>query len=209
MDIDDVDLLVVGGGKAGKSLAMDRAKVGWKVAMVERDKIGGTCINVACIPTKSLVGSARTLLTARSAAQMGIEVDCEPAVDLDGLRAHKDGVVGGMVAAHAAMFAASGMDFILGTARFMGERTVEIATNDGATRVVRGRDVVINTRTLPAVPVLSGVAEAGVWNSETILRLESLPETLLILGGGYVGSEFASMFVGLRPTMVPFLDGNN
>jgi probable pyridine nucleotide-disulfide oxidoreductase len=66
-DAEDVDLLVVGGGKAGKSLAMDRAKAGWSVTMVERDKIGGTCINVACIPTKALVGSARTLLTARRA----------------------------------------------------------------------------------------------------------------------------------------------
>src|SRR4051812_28816063 len=70
-EIEDVELLVVGGGKAGKSLAMDRAKAGWKVAMVERDKIGGTCINVACIPTKSLVASARTLLTARRAGELG------------------------------------------------------------------------------------------------------------------------------------------
>jgi pyruvate/2-oxoglutarate dehydrogenase complex dihydrolipoamide dehydrogenase (E3) component len=204
-DVDDPVMLVVAPDRNVDYVA---SRLQGSVVGLQRVAFVRALLN-ACIPTKSLVGSARTLLTARSAAQMGIEVDCDPAVDLDGLRAHKDGAVGEMVAAHAAMFAASGMDFILGTARFMGERTVEIATNDGATRVVRGRDVVINTRTLPAVPVLSGVAEAGVWNSETILRLESLPETLLILGGGYVGSEFASMFVGLRPTMVPFLDGNN
>lgn len=78
--IEDVDLPVVGGGKAGKSLAMDRAKTGWRVVMVERDKIGGTCINVACIPTKSLVGSARTLLTARRAARCrGVDVGDDPA----------------------------------------------------------------------------------------------------------------------------------
>lgn len=70
--VEDVDLLVIGGGKAGKSLAMDRAKAGWKVAMVERDKIGGTCINVACIPTKALVGSARTVLIARHADVLGV-----------------------------------------------------------------------------------------------------------------------------------------
>src|SRR3954453_12594210 len=97
-EIEDVDLLVIGGGKAGKSLAMDRAKAGWRVAMVERDKIGGTCINVACIPTKSLVASARTLLTARHAGEMGIELDGgAPVATLEGLRAHKEGVVGGMV----------------------------------------------------------------------------------------------------------------
>ena len=78
--IEDVDLLVVGGGKAGKSVAMDRAKAGWSVVMVERDKIGGTCINVACIPTKSLGGSARALLGARSAAALGVRIEGEPAV---------------------------------------------------------------------------------------------------------------------------------
>src|SRR5687768_8155134 len=130
-NIEDVDLLVVGGGKAGKSLAMDRAKVGWSVAMVERDKIGGTCINVACIPTKALVGSARTLLTARRAATMGVEIDGEPSISLEGLRQHKESVVGGMVAAHKKMFDDSGMDFILGSATCVAERTVTIATRDG------------------------------------------------------------------------------
>src|SRR6187200_2052744 len=104
---------------------MDRAKARWTVAMVERDKIGGTCINVACIPTKALVGSARTVLTARNAEVMGVEVD-EPLVSVGGLRHHKSSVVDGMVAAHRKMFADAGMDFILGTARFIAPRTAEI-----------------------------------------------------------------------------------
>lgn len=202
--VEDVDLLVVGGGKAGKSLAMDRAKAGWRVVMVERDKIGGTCINVACIPTKALVGSARTLLTARGAAQMGVEVDGEPAVSLELLRGHKESVVGGMVSAHEEMFAASGMDFVLGTARFVAERTVEIDTSDGGRRLVRGRDVVINTGTTPAIPELPGLADAEVWTSETILHLDRLPDTLLVVGGGYIGCELASMFAifGTRVTLL-------
>lgn len=201
---EDVDLLVVGGGKAGKSLAMDRAKAGWSVVMVERDKIGGTCINVACIPTKSLVGSARTVVAARHAEVMGIELDGDPAVPLEALRTHKETVVGGMVEAHRVMFTDSGMDFIMGTARFVAPRTVQIATNDGGTRLVRGREVVVNTGTTPALPDLPGLREADVWTSETILRLDRLPETLLILGGGYVGCEFASMFAlfGSRVVLV-------
>ncbi|MEU8802377.1 FAD-dependent oxidoreductase [Spirillospora sp. NPDC048819] len=191
---EDVDLLVVGGGKAGKSLAMDRAKAGWSVAMVERDKIGGTCINVACIPTKALVGSARAIAAARHAGVMGVELDGEPTVVLDALRRHKESVVGGMVDAHRTMFQDSGMDFIMGTARFVAPRTVQIATGDGALRLVRGKDVVLNTGTTPALPDVPGVAESEVWTSETILRLTRLPATLLILGGGYVGCEFASMF---------------
>jgi len=192
-EIEDVDLLVIGGGKAGKSLAMDRARAGWKVAMVERDKIGGTCINVACIPTKALVGSARTVLAARQAEVMGVEVD-EPLVSVDGLRQHKSSVVDGMVAAHKKMFADSGMDFILGTARFLAPRTVEIETHDGDLRLLRGTDVVINTGTTPALPDVAGVAESAALTSETILQLERLPRRLLILGGGYVGCEFASMY---------------
>jgi pyruvate/2-oxoglutarate dehydrogenase complex dihydrolipoamide dehydrogenase (E3) component len=201
---EDVDLLVVGGGKAGKSLAMDRAKAGWSVAMVERDKIGGTCINVACIPTKSLVGSARTIVAARHADVMGIELDGNPAVSLEALRRHKESVVGGMVEAHRKMFIDSGMDFIMGTARFVAPRTVQIALNDGGTRLIRGKDVVVNTGTTPALPQLPGLPEADVWTSETILHLDRLPETLLILGGGYVGCEFASMFAlfGSRVVLV-------
>jgi pyruvate/2-oxoglutarate dehydrogenase complex dihydrolipoamide dehydrogenase (E3) component len=206
--VEDVDLLVIGGGKAGKSLAMDRAKAGWNVTMVERDKIGGTCINVACIPTKALVGSARTLLTARRAAAMGVQIDGEPSISLDGLRQHKESVVGGMVAAHKKMFADSGMDFVLGTATFVAERTVKIATQDRATRVIRGSDVVINTGTAPAVPQVVGIDKADVWNSETILHLERLPQRLLVLGGGYVGCEFASMFAifGTRVTLLQGAD---
>lgn len=204
MEIEDVDLLVVGGGKAGKSLAMDRAKTGRKVAMIERDKIGGTCINVACIPTKALVGSARTLLQARDAARTGVVVDGTPHVSLDLLREHKEGVVGGMVAAHATMFRASGMDFIMGTARFVGPRTVDVTVNEGGTRTLRGADVVVNTGTMPALPDLPGIGEADVWTSESILRLDRLPESLVILGGGYVGCEFASMFAvfGTRVTIL-------
>jgi probable pyridine nucleotide-disulfide oxidoreductase len=207
-DLEDVDLLVIGGGKAGKSLAMDRAKAGWKVAMVERDKIGGTCINVACIPTKALVGSARTVLAARNAEVMGVELEEEPLVSVDGLRQHKSSVVDGMVAAHRKMFADSGMDFILGTARFIGPRTVEIKTHNGDLRLLRGTDVVINTGTTPALPDLPGIAESGAWTSETILELERLPSQLIILGGGYVGCEFASMYA-LFGSQVIMLQGRS
>jgi pyruvate/2-oxoglutarate dehydrogenase complex dihydrolipoamide dehydrogenase (E3) component len=204
--VEDVDLLVIGGGKAGKSLAMDRAKAGWKVAMVERDKIGGTCINVACIPTKALVGSARTVLMGRHAKVMGVELDDQLLVSLDGLRRHKSSVVDGMVAAHKKMFAASGMDFILGTARFIAPRTVEVETRDEPIRLLRGTDVVINTGTTPAIPDLAGISESRVWTSETILQLERLPQRLIVLGGGYVGCEFASMFA-LFGTQVTLLQG--
>ena len=142
--IETVDLLVVGGGKAGKSLAMERAKAGWKVAMVERRFVGGTCINVACIPTKSLVNSARRLSDARTDEAFGIVGTEGARVDLAKLRAHKEGIVGAMVAAHEKMFAAPGLDFIRGEARFTGERTVTITVDEGGERTIRGERVLIN-----------------------------------------------------------------
>jgi pyruvate/2-oxoglutarate dehydrogenase complex dihydrolipoamide dehydrogenase (E3) component len=115
---------------------------------------------------------------------MGVRLDGEPAVSLDALRRHKESVVAGMVSAHEKMFTESGMDFILGTARFVAPRTVEIRTRNGGTRRIRGDDVVINTGTPPAVPDLPGIREADVWTSETILQLNRLPMRLSILGGG-------------------------
>ena len=191
------DLVVVGGGKAGKSLAMLRAKKGDKVFMVERDKIGGTCINVACIPTKVLVSSARRLAEVRTSAAYGVELSgadlASAGVDLEALRTRKEGVVGGMVAAHEKMFAAPGLDFVLGTATFTGPKTIEVLTADGSTRLVEGEKVLVNTGTTPAVPPIDGLNEVDYWTSEDLLRLTEIPEHLVVLGGGVIGVEMASM----------------
>ena len=202
--LESVDLLVVGGGKAGKSLAMERAKAGWKVAMVERRFVGGTCINVACIPTKSLVNSARRLNDARTDEAFGIVGTEGARVDLAKLRAHKEGIVGAMVAAHEKMFAAPGLDFIRGEARFTGERTVTIALEEGGERTIRGERVLINLGSRPARPAIPGLWESGAWTNEEILRLEELPSSLAIIGASYIGVEFASMMAtfGVDVTLI-------
>ena len=211
--VEDVDLLVVGGGKAGKSLAMLRAKAGDAVVMVEKDKVGGTCINVACIPTKTLISSARVLHDVQGSDAHGVTLPEQaggaPAlerarIDLAALRARKEGVVGAMVAAHEKMFPASGMDFVKGTARFIAERTVEIALNDGTTRRVRGAKVLINTGTAPSAPAIEGLAEAPHWTSEDLLALPELPTSLVVLGGGVIGVEMASLMglLGVPVTIV-------
>ncbi|MCW2134075.1 dihydrolipoyl dehydrogenase family protein [Arthrobacter sp. VKM Ac-2550] len=204
MDVEEVDLLVIGGGKAGKSLAMDRAKAGQKVAMVERAMIGGTCINVACIPTKTLINSGRVLETVRRAEEFGISGVEDPRMDLALLRHRKDDVVGTMVKGQLTSFIDSSMDFVLGEAKFTGPRTVHVDLNDGGTRVLRGTDVVINLGTEPALPPIAGLAEARVQTSNTLLELESLPESIVILGGGYIGCEFADLLntIGVDVTIV-------
>ena len=211
--VEDVDLLVVGGGKAGKSLAMLRAKAGDAVVMVEKDKVGGTCINVACIPTKTLISSARVLHDVQGSRAHGVTLPEQdggaPAlerarIDLAALRARKEGVVGAMVTAHEKMFPASGMDFVKGTARFVAERTVEIALNDGTTRRVRGAKVLINTGTAPSAPAIEGLAEVPHWTSEDLLALPELPTSLVVLGGGVIGVEMASLMglLGVPVTIV-------
>ena len=211
--VEDVDLLVVGGGKAGKSLAMLRAKKGDNVVMVERDKVGGTCINVACIPTKTLISAARVLHDVQGAGTHGVtlpEADGGTAalerarIDLAALRARKEGVVGAMVAAHETMFPASGMDFVKGTARFVAERTVEITLTDGSTRRVRGARVLINTGTTPSVPAIEGLEGVPYWTSEDLLALPELPSRLVVLGGGVIGVEMASL-MGLLGVPVTLL----
>ena len=202
------DLVVVGGGKAGKSLAMLRAKKGDKVFMVERDKIGGTCINVACIPTKTLVSSARRLAEVRTAASYGVDLPgadlASARVDLQALRARKESVVGGMVEAHKRMFAAPGLDFVLGTAKFVGPKTVEATLADGSVRVVEGEKVLINTGTTPAIPPIEGLGDVAYWTSEDALRLTEIPDRLVILGGGVIGVEMASMMAafGANVTLI-------
>ena len=204
MEPEDFDLLVVGGGKAGKSLAMDLAKSGQKVAMVERAMVGGTCINVACIPTKTLIQSGRVLDTVRRAAEFGVAGAEEPRMDLDLLRRRKEDVVDTMVAGQHKLFTGSGMDFILGEAKFVAEKTVEVALNDGGTRLLRGTDVVLNLGTEPALPTIDGLAESGVQTSNTLLHLEQLPASMVILGGGYIGCEFADLLntIGVQVTVI-------
>ncbi|MFD9655786.1 dihydrolipoyl dehydrogenase family protein [Streptomyces mirabilis] len=227
---EDVDLLVVGGGKAGKTLAMDWARSGRRVAMVERGMIGGTCINVACIPTKALVASARAVRVLARARELGLvaeapsadaavappaDAELAPLVSTELLRAHKNGVVQGMIAINHKQFLESGMDFVLGQARFIAERTVEVALNDGDTRVLRGADTVINTGTEPRIPDIPGLREAGFLTSETLLGLERLPARLIVIGGGPIGLEFADMFAAFGsqvtllvrgPRLLPYED---
>ncbi|MGK2348075.1 dihydrolipoyl dehydrogenase family protein [Actinomyces sp. W5033] len=209
--VQDVDLLVIGGGKAGKSLAMLRAKAGDRVVMVERDKVGGTCINVACIPTKTLISAARVLREVQGSQAYGVTLPGQDGgalararIDLASLRARKEAVVSAMVAAHEDMFPASGMDFVRGTARFVGERTVEVALNDGGLRRVRGAKVLINTGTTPSLPPIEGLGGVRYWTSEDLLTLPELPTHLVVLGGGVIGVEMASLMglLGVPVTIV-------
>lgn len=194
MSTESFEFAVVGGGKAGKTLAADFASAGRKVVLVERGMIGGTCINVACIPTKTMVRSAKAAQFAREAASFGVRADFH-GVDLAGVRARKRDVVGALVAKNQQNFDRSGMTFILGQAKFVGPRTIEVQpAGGGPARTIHAEHVFINTGATPSLPDLPGLKAAEPLTSESILELDRLPEHLVVLGAGYIGCEFAQMF---------------
>jgi pyruvate/2-oxoglutarate dehydrogenase complex dihydrolipoamide dehydrogenase (E3) component len=194
-DVEAYEVLIVGGGKAGKTLASDLARAGHRVALIERGMIGGTCINVGCIPTKAMVASAKVADLTSRAAQFGVHVG-DWKTDLAGVLAHKRAVVSGMVDLNwSNLHGSLGDRFILGEARFVAPRTVDLCPADGGPpRRLFGEKLFINLGAKPGMPSVSGLLDARPLTSETALELNSLPDHLLILGGGFIGVELGQAF---------------
>ncbi|GAA6615202.1 mercuric reductase [Scytonema sp. NUACC26] len=206
MDTEYYDDIIIGGGKAGKTLAPALVAAGRKTALVERSitMIGGTCINVACIPTKTMVASAEVAHTVRNSNAYGIHTT-SPTVDLRAVIQRKRSVVQAMREMNFNnLHAPLGDNLIVGTARFVAPKTIEVTTPEGTTRHLTAERLFINTGTKPLIPSIPGLKESGVLTSESIMELEQLPEHLIVLGSGYIGLEFAQMFqrFGSRVTVI-------
>jgi len=194
-DTERYDAIVIGGGKGGKTLAMYLGRRNEKVALIERDPmmIGGGCINVACIPTKTFIASARLVHSIRRAAEFGIKVE-GVSVDWMGVRKRVEEVVTEMRALNLKNFTSfPSLDFILGTGRLVGPERVEVVQNDGQIRQLTSKRIIVDTGTRPATPDLPGLSEIPFLTSDSIQKLEAIPSRLLVLGAGYIGLEFAQM----------------
>lgn len=190
------EVIVLGGGKGGKTLATELGHKGVKTALIERSEtmIGGACINVACIPTKTLIASARAAQAARKAREFGVQCG-DVVLDWPAVRRRAEAVVTAMrTMNHKNFTSAPSLDFILGTGRFVHADTIEVREPDGNVRQLTAKKIFINTGTRPAQPKIPGLDAVGALNSETIQRLDELPRDLLVLGGSYVALEFAQMF---------------
>jgi len=198
---EEYDMVILGGGKAGKTLAMDRAKAGQNVCLVEIGMIGGACINVACIPTKTLVRSAGVTELVRRAAAFGAVTE-SVSVNMPRIAARTAEVVQGMVDYHLKLFAASGLHLLLGTGRFVEPRVIEVTGHDGSIRRVTAPRIYVNLGTDPAIPAVPGLAKAAPLTHVGALKLDTVPERLLVLGGGYIGMELAQAFRRLGSTVV-------
>ncbi|MBC7999136.1 MAG: mercuric reductase [Leptolyngbya sp.] len=194
VNLEKFDDLVIGGGKGGKSLAMALGPAGHRVALIEQGQIGGTCINVACIPTKTLVASAKVFHDAKNSEHFGLKLSADDS-NFKGVIERKRRIVKGMVDAHHLLFSSTAnMEFILGTAKFVDYKILEIDTAGGEKRLVTGERIFINTGSRTMIPNILGLAETGYLTSTSVMELESLPTHLAIVGGGYIALEFAQIF---------------
>lgn len=194
------DIVVFGGGKAGKTLAMDRAKAGKKVAVIEAGLIGGSCINIACIPSKTLIRSASVVHASKNMHLFGVKADNIQS-NLELVRDRTAKVVAEMVATNQAGFDASGLELVLGWGKFIGPKTIEVEGAKG-TRRISGDQVFINLGTKADVPNIPGLVEANPITHVEALQLGQLPTRLIVIGGGYIGLELGQAFQRLGSDVV-------
>ncbi len=198
------DAIVIGAGQGGKPLAMELTTSGRKTALVERKYIGGTCVNVGCTPTKTMVASARVTYLARRGADYGVHAG-PISVDMSEIRRRKQRVVDDFREAGVrGVEATEGLDLLMGDARFVDPKTLDVTMNDGGERRIAADAIFLNAGARPSVPDLTGIDAVPFLDSTSIMELDELPEHLLVLGGGYIGLEFGQMFrrYGSRVTVV-------
>ncbi len=188
------DAVVIGSGQGGTPLARALAEAGRKTALVEREHVGGTCINEGCTPTKTMVASAKTAYVDRRSADYGVH-DGPVTVAMPEVRRRKQSIVDSFRESNENRIEATeGLDLIDGEARFTGPRTLAVRTNDGEEFEIGADNIFINVGARPADPPIEGLDSVPALNSTSVMELDELPEHLLVLGGSYVGLEFAQMF---------------
>jgi pyruvate/2-oxoglutarate dehydrogenase complex dihydrolipoamide dehydrogenase (E3) component len=188
------DAVVIGAGQGGIPLAMALARAGRTNALIEREHVGGTCINEGCTPTKTMVASARVAYLARRAADYGVQAS-PVAVDMAAVRQRKRAIVQSFRSGGERCIAKTeGLDLLRGEACFTSPTSLEVRGEDGTPHHITAQTIVINTGARPSMPPLEGIEAVPVFDSTSIMELDEVPPHLLVLGGGYVGLEFGQMF---------------
>ena len=189
------DAVVIGAGQGGGPLAAALSESGRDTLLVEREHVGGTCVNDGCTPTKTMVASARVAHLARRAGDYGVRGGGAVTVDLARVRERKRRIVESFrEGSRSSLVATEGLELRGATARFVGPRTLDLLAPDGSLERVEAGEVFLNVGARPRMPELSGLPEVPFLTSTSIMELAEVPEGLLVLGGGYVGVEFAQMF---------------
>ena len=187
---EEFDLVILGGGTGSTIAAWTFAGEGRRVAVVDRKYIGGSCPNIACLPSKNIIHSAKVVDYFRRGKEFGIALNGFT-VEMSGVRDRKRKMVAGLNEMYLENYRKTGAEFILGIGRFVAPRTVEVALPDGSTRQLRGTNVIVSTGTRAALEAIPGLAEAQPLTHIEALELGQVPEHLLVVGAGYVGVEMA------------------
>ncbi len=195
--------VIVGSGEGGKYLAWHLAHAGEKTVVVERRWIGGSCPNTNCLPAKNEIWSAKVADLVHHASAFGIETG-PVSTDMVGVRKRKREMVEALVAIHLEKYRTTGAELAMGAARFIGAKTFEVRLNDGGVRTIAGERIFLNLGTHATIPPVPGLRECGPLTNIEALELDRLPEHLIVIGGGYVGLEFAQAYrrFGSRVTVL-------
>jgi pyruvate/2-oxoglutarate dehydrogenase complex dihydrolipoamide dehydrogenase (E3) component len=202
-EIEHYDAIVLGTGEAGKFMSWHLGGSGKRVAAIERRYLGGACPNIACLPSKNVIHTAQVASYFERGAEFGMVTD-KWSVSMPRVRARKREMVEGLLQMHRDNFTRNKVEVVMGEGRFISERTLKVSLNGGGERVLHGDQVFINVGTRAEIPDLPGMAEAAPLTHVEALELDVVPEHLLILGGGYVGLEFAQAMrrLGSRVTIM-------
>ena len=187
------EVLVLGSGVGGKLIAWHLAQSGRRTAVVERRWIGGSCPNIACMPSKNEIANAKVAHLARHGAEHGV-VTGSITVDMATVRRRKREMVERQIAAHLKKYKASGAELIMGSGRFVAPKTLEVTLNDGGTRLLAGNKVFLDVGTHAAIPNVPGLEAAKPLTHVEALELDYLPQHLMVIGGGYSGLELAQAY---------------
>jgi pyruvate/2-oxoglutarate dehydrogenase complex dihydrolipoamide dehydrogenase (E3) component len=187
---DSYDILVIGSGESGKYLAWTMAQAGHRTAVIEQKLIGGSCPNIACLPSKNIIHSAKVKSLALRSSEFGVTSGAI-GTDMVAVQKRKRTMVDSLVRVHSDRYTAAGVDLIMGAARFVAPKSVVVHRNGADARTVSGERVFVNVGTRASLPDVAGLIEAAAMTHVEALDLERVPEHLIVLGGGYVGLEFA------------------
>jgi pyruvate/2-oxoglutarate dehydrogenase complex dihydrolipoamide dehydrogenase (E3) component len=196
--------IVIGSGQGGTPLCRSLAEAGLRTALVERSHIGGTCVNEGCTPTKTMVASGRVAYLARRGRNYGVQTG-DIRIDMQRVRQRKREIVDSFRnGSQKRLEKTANLDVIFGEASFTGSKTLSVRMNGGVERTLSADRIFINAGARPSVPKLDGLKYVPFLDSTAIMELDSVPEHLLVLGGGYVALEFGQLFrrLGSRVTIV-------
>lgn len=201
------DVIVIGGGPGGYVAAIRAAQLGADVALVEKENLGGTCLNIGCIPTKVLLQTAELYEEFLNSELYGIKLDGRVSVDWNKLMKRKEEIASQLVNGVSGLLRLNSIEVIKGQASFIDKNTIDVKKEDGSAIVLKAKNFIIATGSKPFIPPIIGIGSEGVLDSTEALALEEIPKELVVIGGGVIGIEFATLFnsLGTKVTVIEML----